>query len=75
MKRLNLILLILGMATGVWAERVDLSTARRVAEQVTIQSALRSVGNSTLKLAYEAPALSDNGLRSATGETDRLLCI
>ena len=48
MKRLNLILLILGMATGVWAERVDLSTARRVAEQVTIQSALRSVGNSTL---------------------------
>ena len=70
MKRLNLILLILGMATGVWAERVDLSTARRVAEQVTIQSALRSVGNSTLKLAYEAPALSDNGLRSATGETD-----
>lgn len=70
MKRLNLILLILGMATGVWAERVDLSTARRVAEQVTIQSALRSAGNSTLKLAYEAPALSDNGLRSATGETD-----
>lgn len=70
MKRLNLILLILGMATGVWAERVDLSTARRVAEQVTSQSALRSAGNSTLKLAYEAPALSDNGLRSATGETD-----
>lgn len=70
MKRLNLILLILGMATGVWAERVDLSTARRVAEQVTIQSALRSAGNSTLKLAYEAPALSDNGLRSAMGETD-----
>lgn len=70
MKRLNLILLILGMATCVWAERVDLSTARRVAEQVTSQSALRSAGNSTLKLAYEAPALSDNGLRSATGETD-----
>lgn len=70
MKRLNLILLIWGMATGVWAERVDLSTARRVAEQVTIQSALRSAGNSTLKLAYEAPALSDNCLRSATGETD-----
>lgn len=70
MKRLNLILLILGMATGVWAERVDLSTARRVAEQLTIQSALRSAGNSTLKLAYEAPALSDNGLRSAMGETD-----
>lgn len=70
MKRLYLISLIMGMVTGVWAERVDLSTARRVAEQVTIQSALRSVSNSTLKLAYEAPALSDNGLRSTTGETD-----
>ena len=53
-------------ATMVWAERIDVSTARKVAENVAnAGSGLRSAGD--LSLVYAAaPGKSGSALRSGT---------
>ena len=53
-------------ATMVWAERIDVSTARKVAENVAnAGSGLRSAGDLTLVYAA-APGKSSSALRSGT---------
>ncbi|WP_455632301.1 C10 family peptidase [Parabacteroides sp.] len=65
MKRFYLIMAALGLAVGAWAERVDQSTALRVAGQVAkSRTALRSAGVPELRLVYQAPVAT--GLRSSS---------
>ncbi|WP_455625891.1 C10 family peptidase [Parabacteroides sp.] len=65
MKRFYLIMAALGLAVGTWAERVDQSTALRVAGQVAkSRTALCSAGVPELRLVYQAPVAT--GLRSSS---------
>ncbi|WP_455635869.1 C10 family peptidase [Parabacteroides sp.] len=65
MKRFYLIMAALGLAVGTWAERVDQSTALRVAGQVAkSRTALRSADVPELRLVYQAPVAT--GLRSSS---------
>ena len=65
-KQLLLMLILCLSATMVWAERIDVSTARKVAENVAnAGSGLRSAGD--LSLVYAAaPGKSGSALRSGT---------
>ena len=65
-KQLLLMLILCLSATMVWAERIDVSTARKVAENVAnAGSGLRSAGD--LSLVYAAaPGKSSSALRSGT---------
>ena len=65
-KQLLLMLILCLSAAMVWAERIDVSTARKVAENVAnAGSGLRSAGD--LSLVYAAaPGKSSSALRSGT---------
>lgn len=65
-KQFLLIMILCLSTTMVWAERIDVSTARKVAENVVnAGSSLRSAGD--LSLVYAAaPGRSSSALRSGT---------
>lgn len=69
-KQILLIMILCLSATMVWAERIDVSTARKVAENVAnAGSGLRSAGD--LSLVYAAvPGQSGSTLRSGTVNGD-----